>query len=82
MIILGLLGLASVALLAITFTALMLVSAWNALREELVPGFRIDPPDLRSIGLALIGLVLPVALIAAFSAFCAIWLLGVASGAR
>jgi hypothetical protein len=64
------------ALLAATFTALLLVSGWNAIREELVPGFRIDPPGPRSITLIAIGAVLPVVLIAAFITYFAIRLLG------
>ena len=64
------------ALVAIIFTALLLVSSWNALREELLPSFRIDPPGLRTIAMALIAIVLPVILTALFTGYLAIWVLG------
>ena len=64
------------ALVGIAFTALLLVSGWNALREEVMPGFRSNPPRARSLALTLLGVVLPILLIAAFTAYFAIWLLG------
>ncbi len=63
------------ALAGIIVTAILLVSGWNALGEELLPGFRIDPPRLRSLALALLGVVLPILLLAAFTTYFAIWLL-------
>ena len=68
------------ALLAIAFTALLLASGWNAVREELWPGFRMDPPRPRSLALTLLGVVLPVLLIAALTTYLAIWLLGLIMG--
>jgi hypothetical protein len=65
----------ALALVAIIFTALLLASSWNALREELLPSFRIDPPGLRAIGMALVGLVLPVILLTLFTGHLAIWVL-------
>jgi hypothetical protein len=65
----------ALALVAIIFTALLLASSWNALREELLPSFRIDPPGLRAIGVALVGLVLPVILLTLFTGYLAIWVL-------
>ena len=64
------------ALTAIAFTAILLVSGWNALREEIMPNFRVAPPRPRTLGLALLGVVLPVVLTAAFTAYLAIWLIG------
>ena len=64
------------ALLAATFTVLLLVSAWKAIREELIPGFHSDPPGPRSITLMLIGALLPIVIIAALTVYFAIWLLG------
>ena len=72
----GALVVAGLALVAIIFTALLLVSSWNALREELLPNFRIDRPGVRAIGIALAGLVLPVILTALFTGYLAIWVLG------
>ncbi len=72
----GILAALAIALLAMTFTALLLVSAWNAFRDELTPGFRIARPGARSLLLTLLGLLLPLALIAAFTTYLAIWLLG------
>ena len=72
----GALVVVALALVAIIFTALLLVSSWNALREELLPNFRIDPPGLRAIGVALIAMVLPVILTALFTGYLAIWVLG------
>ncbi len=63
------------ALAGIIVTAILLVSGWNALGEELLPGFRIDPPRARSLALALLGVVLPILLLAAFTTYFAIWLL-------
>ena len=73
----GLIGVASLALVSITFTALLLVSGWNALREELVPGFRSNPPRLRAVALTLLGVALPVLLTAALTGYFAIWLFGI-----
>jgi hypothetical protein len=72
----GVLVVVALALVAIIFTALLLVSSWNGIREELLPTFRIDPPGLRAIGMALIGMVLPVILTALFTGYLAIWVLG------
>ena len=63
------------ALTGIIVTAILLVSGWNALGEELLPGFRIDPPRARSLALTLLGVVLPILLLAAFTTYFAIWLL-------
>ena len=64
------------ALAAIVFTAILLVSGWNALREEIFPNFRVSPPRPPTVALTLLGVVLPVVLIAAFTAYLAIWLIG------
>ena len=66
----------SLALVGIAFTALLLASGWNTLRDEVVPGFRSNPPRARSLALTFLGVVLPILLIAAFTAYFAIWLLG------
>jgi hypothetical protein len=71
----GALVVVALALVAIIFTALLLASSWNALREELLPSFRIDPPGLRAICVTLFGMVLPVILTALFTGYLAIWVL-------
>ncbi len=63
------------ALAGIIVTAILLVSGWNALGEELLPGFRIDPPRACSLALTLLGVVLPILLLAAFTTYFAISLL-------
>ena len=73
--IIGSIGAVGLSLLAIAFTASLFVSAWNALREEVAPGFRMDPPGPRSLVLTLCGVVLPILLLAALSTFLAISLL-------
>jgi hypothetical protein len=60
------------ALVGAVLTALLLASGWNALREEILPGFRIESPGLRSLALVLIGLLLPVGLLAVFSGYFAV----------
>lgn len=64
------------ALIALVFTALLLVSAWYGAREELLPGFRIAPPGPGGLGLALIGMLLPVLLLALFTGYLAVWIIG------
>jgi hypothetical protein len=80
--ILGAVILAVLALIALCFTALLLVSGWNGVRDELVRGFRIDPPGLRGLGLAAIGMLLPVASIAILTGYLAVWLIGLILGRR
>ena len=63
------------ALAGIIVTAILLVSGWHALGEELLPGFRIDPPRMRALALTLLGVVLPILLLAAFTTYFAIRLL-------
>jgi hypothetical protein len=64
------------ALIALVFTALLLVSAWYGVREELVPGFRITPPGPGSLGLALVGMILPALLTALFTGYLSVWIIG------
>lgn len=70
------------ALIALVFTALLLVSAWHGVREELLPGFRSAPPGPVSLGLALIGILLPALLIALFTGYLAVWIMGQILGPR
>jgi hypothetical protein len=60
------------ALVGIILAALLLASGWNALREEILPGFRMAPPGLRSLLLVLVGLLLPIGLLAVFSGYFAV----------
>lgn len=72
----GVLIMGVLALIALVFTALLLVSAWSAMREELLPTFRIDPPSPSGLALALIGMLLPVMLIILFTGSLAAWIIG------
>ena len=71
---------AVLALIALIFTALLLVSGLNGVREELLPQFRIDPPGPRGLSLALIGMLLPVTLIVLFTGYLAVWIIGLLLG--
>ncbi len=70
------------ALIALSFAILLLVSAWNGVRGELIPHFRITPPGPRGLALALVGMLLPVLLIVLFSGYLAVWLIGLLMGWR
>lgn len=72
----GALVMGVLALIALVFTALLLVSAWSGVRDELLPGFRSDPPGPGSLSLALIGMLLPVLLIVLFTGYLAVWIIG------
>lgn len=63
------------ALVALAFAVLLLISGWNGMREELLPSFRIDPPGPRTLSITLIGIVLPVILIALFCGYLALRLI-------
>ena len=69
------------ALLSAGFTALLLVSAFNALREVLWPDFRRLPPGPAGLGLTLLGFALPALLTALLTAYLAVWLLRVIAAA-
>jgi hypothetical protein len=72
MIILGFLAALILAAIALGASGLMLWSGWLAYRGELQPGFRADPPGPRSITLTLLGVAIPVVLIAIFTLYLAI----------
>jgi hypothetical protein len=70
------------ALIALIFTVLLLVSAWKGVREELIPTFRTTPPQARGIGLTLVAMILPALLIALLTGYLAFWLVGLTMGQR
>ncbi len=78
----GAIVVAALALVALVFTALLLVSSWNAIHEELLPNFRIDPPGPRALGMTLVGMILPVMLIALFTGYLAVSIIGLVLGER
>ena len=59
------------ALLALGVAGLTLWSGWSAFRDELLPGFRTVPPRPRSLILTVLGVVLPLFAIAAFTLYLA-----------
>lgn len=81
MAVIGSLGALVLALIVLGVGGLTLWSGWQAFRDELGPGFRISPPGARSIGLTLLGVVLPVLMIALFTVYLALVLVRLAVGA-
>jgi hypothetical protein len=55
----------------------VLWSGWHAYRGEMKPGFKVSPPGPRSISLSLIGVAIPILLIAVFTIYLAIMLVRV-----
>jgi len=80
--IVGIVSTFALVLFVIAFTALLLVSGWNGLREELIPGFHIKPPSSRTVFLTFLGVALPLLLLAAFTTFLAVSMLGMVFDAR
>ncbi len=77
MIIFGTLGLGVIVIVALVLAGTTLYSCWRALRDELAMGnFRSQPPSIASLGLTLLGVVLPVVLIALFLLALAVVLFG------
>lgn len=81
MAIIGALGVIVLAGVVLAVGGVTLWSGWRAVRDELRPGFRTRPPGPRSLSLTVIGVALPVLLIAAFTLYTALALLQVAIGA-
>lgn len=69
------------ALLAVAVAAVTLWSGWRALRDEVLPGFRTRPPGPRSIVLTLVGVLLPLGAIGAFTLYLAAVLLRLGASA-
>lgn len=59
------------ALVSLFVAGLTLWSGWQAFHDELLPGFRTVPPRPRSVVLTVLGFVLPLAAIAAFTLYLA-----------
>ena len=71
MVVLGSISILTAAALALAVAGLMLWSGWRAFRDELLPGFRTVPPRPRSVVLTVLGVLLPIAGIAAFTLYLA-----------
>jgi hypothetical protein len=61
--------------LAVAVAIITLWSGWRTFRDELLPGFRPVPPSPRSIALTVVGVVLPLLVIAVFTIYLAVTLL-------
>jgi len=72
--IIGVLLVLGLAVVALGAAGLMLWSGWLALRDELLPGFKVSRPGPGSIALTLIGVIAPILIIGAFIVYLAIWL--------
>lgn len=81
MIVLGSLLVLVFALIALGVTGLMLWSGWLAVQDELRPDFKRRPPGPRTLSLTLIGVILPVIVIAVFTLYLAVVLVQTALGA-
>ena len=78
MTVLGSILIVSAALLSLLVAGLTLWSGWRAFQDELIPGFRTVPPRPRSVVLTALGVVLPLAAIAAFTFYLAVVLVQLA----
>ncbi|MBA3944714.1 MAG: hypothetical protein H0X37_09160 [Herpetosiphonaceae bacterium] len=77
MIVLGTLGLVAIISAALVVAGVTFYGGWRALGDELVRrNFRSQPPGLGTLGLTLLGLILPVLLITLFLVAFAAWLFG------
>ena len=74
MTIIGVVLVLGLAVMALGGAGLMLWSGWLALRDELLPGFKMVRPGPGSIALTLIGVVAPILIIGAFILYLAAWL--------
>ncbi|HEX6289223.1 MAG TPA: hypothetical protein VFZ66_08535 [Herpetosiphonaceae bacterium] len=81
MTIIGVVLVLGLAVVAAGAAGLMLWSGWLALKDEVLPGFRMVRPNPGSLVLTALGVVLPILMIAAFTLYLAIWMLQVAFSA-
>ncbi len=75
MVIVGFVLVLGAVALAVGVAGIMLWSGWRAFKDELIPGFRTVPPRPRSLVLTLVGVVLPLLFIVAFTLYLAVTLL-------
>jgi heme/copper-type cytochrome/quinol oxidase subunit 2 len=78
MVFIGIVGVVVLAVVVLAVAIVTLWSGWRAYRDELQPGFRSNPPGPRSIVLTVLGVVLPVLVIAAFTILTTLALFGLA----
>lgn len=74
---LGFLATLILAAISVAAAVVVLWSGWHAYRGELKAGFKVSPPGPRSISLSLIGVAIPIVLIAMFTIYLAVMLLRV-----
>jgi hypothetical protein len=79
--IIGVVLVLGLAVVAIGAAGVMLWTGWLALRDEVLPGFKMVRPGPGSIALTLIGVVVPILMIGTFSLYLAIWLVRTAFAA-
>ena len=81
MAIIGVILVLGFAVVAVAVAGLMLWSGWLALKDEVLPGFKTVRPGPGAIALTVIGVILPIVLIAAFTLYLGIWLVQVSLNA-
>ena len=72
----GAIVLVVLALIALLFTVVLVLSAWAAVRDELLSGFRTRSPGPATLALAMLGFVGPASLTALFTGYLALRLIG------
>lgn len=77
MAVIGFLGLMVLAAAALFIGCVTAWGGWRALRGELLPGFRTVPPRPRTVALTIVGVLIPVLAIVAFTVYLAAQLLRV-----
>lgn len=75
MVVLGFVLILALVALSLAVAAVSLWSGWRALRDEVLPGFRSNPPGPGALVLTLLGVVLPLLAIAVFTLYLALVLL-------
>ena len=81
MTIIGIVLTLGLAIVVLGAAGLMLWSGWLALKQEVLPGFKMVRPGPGSVVLTLLGLILPILLIGVFTLYLAIWLVRLGFGA-
>jgi uncharacterized membrane protein YecN with MAPEG domain len=78
---LGIVFLVGGAVLALLVAGVTLWSGWRATQDELRPGFKTSPPRSSGLVLTLIGVIVPILIIGAFTIWLSIVLLQLAVSA-
>jgi|GEM_PF-5150202 len=75
MIVLGFVLALGLAAVSLGVAGITLWSGWRAVQDELVPSFKVAPPNPGSVVLTLVSVVLPLLMIGGFTVYLAYWLL-------